>query len=170
MAEPSFVAEDLSNYSPPSPGLSISLDLYDLLVDQLPPSILPSEASSALASDSDLPPSILSSEASSALASDSDLPPSSSTKATKQTNLLGFFPKVPAKDVHTKWKKRKRDNEVKDREEYAERKQRDEAAQLHKLTNNRAMNRVSQKKRRDRLKEEKAVLSGSSVSSLGYIL
>jgi len=170
MAKPSSATEDLSNYSPPSPGLSLGLGFYDLLVDQPPLSILPSEASPAPASDSDLPSSVLPSEASSALASDSDIQPSSFTKATKQTNLLGFFPKVPAEVVYTKWWKRKRENEVGDKEEYAERKQKDEAEKLQKLTNKRTMNQISQKKQQDRIKEEKAALSGSSVSLLGYIL
>ena len=149
------VAEKCFDYSPASPSFSTNFDLCDLLVNQPPPSILPSEASSPLVSDSDLPP----------------LPP---IKAIKQTNLLNFFSKTPSTEHHTKWQKRKRDNKDKDREELAKRKQKGEAEKLHNLENKRAKNRVSQKKRRNRLKEEKATLSevgqDFSVSSLVYIL
>jgi hypothetical protein len=163
MVKSSSIAEDLSNYSPTSPTFSADLDLYDSLIDQPPPSILPSEASS-----------VLPSETSSALASDSDLPPSSSTKARKQTGLLHFFSKMPPEELHAKWQKRKRDNEDKDREEHAERKQKDEAAKLRKLAKRRAGNQIAQWKRRERLKEEKPMLSEAekspSVSLLCYPL
>jgi hypothetical protein len=155
VANSGFIAENLSNSSPPSPSFSADPDLYESLFNQPPPSILPSEASSAQASDS-------------------DLPPSSFTKATKQNNLLNFFSKVPSTELHARWQKRKRDNEDQDREDYMERKQKDEAERLCKLTNKRANNQVSQKKRRDRLKAEKAAFSeageDSSVSSLTYTL
>ena len=163
MASPSLVTEDLFYYTPASPSFSATLDPYDSLIDQPPPSILPSEASSALPS-----------ETSSALASDSDLPSLSSTKAVKQTDLLNFFSKMPSKEYHGQWQKRKRDNQDRDREEHAKRKQKDEAEKLRKLAKKRANNQVSQKKRRDRLKEEKAILSEAgqdpSVSSLIYTL
>ena len=158
-----FVAEDLSNYSPASPNFPTDYDCYDSLVNQPPPSTLPSEASSAIAS-----------EVSSAVASDSDLPSLSSTKATKQTHLLNFFSKMPSDQLHAKWQKRKRDNEDKDREEHAKRKQKDEAEKLHKLTTKRTNNKISQKKRRDRLKKEHMALptaeQNSSVSQLDYSL
>lgn len=47
--------------------------------------------------------SALTLETSSALASESDFPLFSSLKATKQTDLLNFFPKVPFKEFHAKW-------------------------------------------------------------------
>ena len=151
MADLSSVAEGLSNYPPTSPSFPTNPDLYDSLLDQPPPSILPSEASSAFTSDS-------------------ELPPPSSTKATKKTNLFNFFPKIPSDEPHARWQKRKRENEDKDEEERTEQKQREEAENLCKLTKKRANNRASQKKRRDRLKEEQAALSeaeqDSSVSSL----
>lgn len=180
MVNPTPVVEDPSDYSPTSPSFPDTPYLYDLLIDQPPPSILPSEASSAWASEpgsawasevSSIPASevssvlaseansALTSEAGSALASDSDLPLPSPTKATKQTDLHGFFSKVPSKEPHEKWRKRKRDDEDKDREKYAERKRRDEAEQLHKLVNKRLRNQVAQKKRRDRLRNEKATLA-----------
>jgi len=137
------VAEDLSDDSPASPSFSPNPDFYNLPVNHPPPSILPSEASSAITSEVS---SALASEASSAPASDSDLPPLSSTKTTKQTNLHKFFSKMPSNELHVKWQKRKRDNEDKDREEYAKRKQKDEAEKLHKLTTKRENNKVSQKK------------------------
>ena len=69
---------------------------------------------------------------------------------------------------------RKQDNKDKDRDELAKRKQKGEAEKLHNLENKRAKNQVPQKKRQDRLKEEKATLSevgqDFSVSSLVYIL
>jgi hypothetical protein len=169
------VAEESSNYSPASPSISLRSDIYELLVDQPPPSIFPSEASSVITSEASsvLPSeasSALASEVSSALASDSELPPLPSTKARKQTDLLNFFSKMPSDELHAKWQKRKRDNEDKDREEYAKRKQKNEAENLRKLTTKRANNQVSQKKRRDRLQKEKATLSkvvkDSSVSLL----
>jgi hypothetical protein len=185
------VAEESSNYSPASPSISLRSDIYELLVDQPPPSIFPSEASSVITSEASsvLPSeassalaseassalaseasSALASEVNSALASDSELPPLPSTKARKQTDLLNFFSKMPSDELHVKWQKRKCDNEDKDREEYVKRKQKNEAENLHKLTTKGANNQVSQKKRRDRLQKEKATLSkvvkDSSVSLL----
>ena len=151
MADLNSVAEGLSNYPPTSPSFSTGPNLYKSLLDQPPPSTLPSEASSALTSDY-------------------DLPPPSSTKATKQINLFNFFSKIPSDEPHARWQKRKQENEDKDEEEHTEQKQRDEAENLHKLTEKCANNKASQKKRWDRLKEEKAALSeaeqDSSVSSL----
>ena len=139
----------------------MNFDFYDFLMDQPPPSILPSEASSALPS-----------EANSPLASYSDLP--LPPKATKQTNLHNFFSKIPSTEHHTKWQKRKRDNEDEDKEKYAKRKQKGEAEKLYKLADKCAKNKISQKKRQDRLKEEKAELSEVGqdflVSSLVYTL
>ena len=151
MAGPSSAAGDASNYSPASPTFLPNPDLYDLLVDQPPPSILPSEASSPLASGS-------------------DLLPSSSTKATKQINLLGFFSKVPSSDLHANWQKRKRENEDKDSEEYAEWKKKDEAQQLHKLGDKYARNNVAQKKQWEKIKEQQAELPDPLVGLLGHIL
>lgn len=187
LADPSSIVEDWGNYSPASPNFPTNPYLYDLLVDQPPPSVLPSGASSALPSEAG---SVLPSEASSALpsevnspwvsgdnsplSSDSDLPPTSFTKATKQTNLFGFFSKVPSEDLHEKWQKRKRDNEAKDREEHMEQKQKDEAYKLRKLSRKRARNSISQRKRRARIREEEATLSeegkDSQVSSVIYTL
>ena len=150
MADLSSVAEGLSNYPPTNLSFPTNPDLYGSLLDQPPPSILPSEASSAFTSDS-------------------ELPPPSSIKATKKTNLFNFFPKIPSDEPHARWQKRKWENEDKDEEERTEQKQREEAENLHKLTKKRANNQASQK-RRDRIKEEQAALSeaeqDSSVSSL----
>ena len=167
MANLSPDAGDWADHSPVSPSFPTNPYLYDLLVDQPPPSTLPSgassaltsEASSALASEVNSPwtsgaNSALASEASSplasgansALTSDPDLPLPSSTKATKQTNLFGFFQKVAPEELHVKWQKRKRDNEDQDKEEFVERKRQDEADKLSKLVNKCARNSVSQKK------------------------
>ena len=155
------VADDLTHYSPVSPSFSFNSDFNDLLVNQPPPSTLPSEVSSALAS-----------EVTSPLVSDFDLPPLSSSKPTKQIDLHNFFSKTPSDEPHVKWQKRKQDNEDRDREEYAKRKQKDEAGKLKKLMVKRANNLISQKKRRDRLKKEKVELPTagqvSSVSLLDY--
>ena len=127
MANSSSVIEDWSNYSPASPSFSTNLDLYDLLINQPPPSLLPSEANSPLTSTS-------------------NLPPLSSTKATKQTNLFSFHSKTSPTKPHTERQKRKRENEDKNGEKYAKQKQKDEAEKLHKLTNKQANNQISQKK------------------------
>ena len=155
IANSSSVIEDWSNYSPASPSFSTNLDLYDLLINQPPPSLLSSEANSPLASTS-------------------NLPPLSSTKATKQTNLFSFYSKTSPTKPHTEWQKRKRENEDKNGETYAKQEQKDEAEKLHKLTNKQANNQISQKKWWDRLKKEKATLSkaeqDSSVSLFIYTL
>lgn len=164
MDDLSPTAEDLSNYSPASPSFSTNPDFYDLLVNQPPPSILPSsEASSIIASEVS---SALASEVNSAPASDSDLPPLTANKATKQTNLLGFFSKMPSDEHHAKWQKRKRDDEDRDREEYTKRKQRDEVEKAHNLTIRREKNKASQKKRRNRLKKEQTEAGQDSSVSL----
>ena len=137
------VADNLTDYSPVSPSFSFNPDFNDLLVNQPPPSTLLSEASSALASEVS---SALASEVSSPLASDFDLPPQSSSKPTKQIDLHNFFSKTPSDEPHVKWQKRKQDNEDRDREEYAKRKQKDEAGKLKKLMVKRANNQISQKK------------------------
>jgi len=162
----SSVVEDWSDHSPASPSFPTNSHHYDLLVDQPPPSILPSEASSPWISEASSP---WTSGVNSALASDSDSPPPP-TKAAKQTNLLGFFPKVSAEEPHTKWRKRKQDNEDMDRKEHAEHKQKDEADKLRKLKNKRARNKASQKKWRDRIREEKATLSEEGQDSLVSLL
>ena len=112
MADPSSIAENWGDYSPASPDFPASPYLYDLLVDQPPPSVLPSEAGSALPSEagSALPSETNSpwiSGDNSAHSSDLDLPPTSFTKETKQTNLFGFFSKVSLEEPHKKWQKRK---------------------------------------------------------------
>ena len=193
MANPSSDGEDWADYSPVNPSFPTNPYLYDLLVDQLPPSMLPSGASSALTSEAGSTPasespwtsgansalasefsSPLASGANSALTSDSDLPPPSSTKATKQSNLFGFFSKVSSEEPHARWRKRKQDNEDRDREEYAERKQKNDADKLQKLEKKRGNNNAAQRKRRKRIKEEEAALfeeeKGSPVSSLTYPL
>ena len=171
LADPSSIVEDWGNYSPASPNFPTNPYLYDLLVDQPPPSVLPSGASSALPSEVNSP---WVSGDNSPLSSDSDLPPTSFTKATKQTDLFGFFSKVPSEDLHEKWQKRKRDNEAKDRGEHMEQKQKDEAYKLCKLSRKRARNSISQRKRRARIREEEATLSeegkDSQVSSVIYTL
>ena len=155
-------------------------------MDQPPPFAFPSEASSALASESDLPydspmdqPSLSAfpSEADSAPASESDLLPLSSVKVTKQTGLLDFFSKMPVEEAQAKWQKRKQDNEERDREEYEERKRKDEVKRLHKQAHRREQNRLSQQKRRVRIKKDQAKVplqddmeQDSSVSSFCYSL
>ena len=169
MAEPSSTPEEWGDYSPASSYFPAGP--YDLLLDEPPPSALPSGASSALPSEVSSPwasgdnlalaseaSSLSAAEANSALTSDSDLPPTSFTKATKQTKLHGFFLKVPSEEHHLKWQKRKRDNEDKDREEHTKQKQKDEAHKLQKLSKKRENNSISQRKRRHRLKENKAAL------------
>jgi hypothetical protein len=139
-----LITEDLYNNPSPDP---IS---YDSPIDQPLSSAFPSETSSALASDS-------------------DLPPPSSTVATKQTGLLDFFLKIPGEEAHTRWQKRKRDNEDKDRKEYEERKQKGEAEKLYKLTNKRARNQISQAKHRlkkRKVKPQAGTEKDSSVSLL----
>ncbi|KAF9643805.1 hypothetical protein BDM02DRAFT_3219951 [Thelephora ganbajun] len=89
---------------------------------------------------------------SSALASDSDLPPS--TKATKQAGLLDFFSKVPSEEFHAKWRKRKRDNEERDREEYKKRMQRGVDERLHKKAHKREQNWLAQERRWRKVKEK----------------
>ena len=118
------------------------------------------------------PSSTFTSETSSAWASEPDLPLLSSVKATKQTGLLDFFSKVPSEEPHARWRKRKRENQEKDQEEYAERKKRDEAEKLRKQNHRREKNKISQKRRRERLKKEKdrAKLQDSSVSFFCYAL
>jgi hypothetical protein len=75
-ASSSNLPSPLSGFFPEgiSGPISSSSDFYDSPMDQPPSSAFPSKASSAVASDSEVP---------------------SSTKATKQTGLLNFFPKVP---------------------------------------------------------------------------
>jgi hypothetical protein len=67
------------------------------------------------------------------LSQKSDLPFPPSIKARKQTGLLDFFSRMPAKEVHEKWGKRKRENEDRDREEHAKLKWKEEAEKLQKL-------------------------------------
>src|SRR6202000_538240 len=109
--------------------------LHNSPIDQPPSSAFPSEANSALASDSELPP------------------PSS----TKQTGLLNFFSKIPTEEFHARWQKRKRDNEERDKEEYAERKRRGDAEVLYKKARRREQNRIAQNRRRERVKKEAKV-------------
>ena len=117
------MVKDLSDYPVSNPSLltedlimdfSIDPDLCNSPIDWPPSSTFVS--SSAFAS-----------ETSSALASELDLPLPSSPKAKKQVGLLDFFSKIPSEELHTRWRKRKRENEERDQEEYAEWKQKDEA-------------------------------------------
>lgn len=143
---PSLFAEsslDNSNNSSPSP------DPYDSPVDQPPSSAFPSEPSSALASDS-------------------EVPFSSSSKATKQTGLLDFFSKMPSGEFHARWRKRKRDNAERDREEYERQKMRDDEEKLHKKARRREQYRAAQNKQRNRLKAEKQV-AGKQDSSVSFL-
>ena len=93
--------------------LAINSDFCDSPIDQPPSSTFISDTSSAPVSES-------------------DLPPPSSPNAKKQTGLFNFFPKIPSEEFHTKWWKRKWENEERDQEEYAKWKQKDEAEKLHK--------------------------------------
>ena len=124
------------SYPSASLGLSDDPDGNDMQVDWPPSSTMPSETNSAAVSESDLP-----------------FP--SSIKARKQTGLLDFFSRMPAKEVHEKWRKRKRENEDRDREEHAKLKQKEEAEKLQKLEKRRANNRLSQARRRERLTRER---------------
>ena len=104
-------------------------------------------------SPNDPPSSAFPSGASSALTSDSEPLPASSTKASKQTGLGDFFSKIPAEELHTRWRKRKRDNEEKYREEHEERKRkanqdalqkknlRREQTELHKVNDGKSSRR-----------------------------
>jgi hypothetical protein len=107
-----------------------------------------------------------SAEPSSAAVSDSEFLQPTLLKATKQTGLLNFFSKIPPEEAHERWQKRKWENEGRDRVEYAKRKQKDEAGKLRKQAQKREQNRVSQGRRRERLKKEKGKmgLQDSSVS------
>ena len=164
---------DSSNYPSPSPGF-LSEDMHNTLysssgfhsspLDQPPSSVFPSEASSAIPLETGSP-----------LVSGSELQAPSSAKAAKQTDLLGFFSKVPPEQYHASWRKRKRDNEEKDREEFEIQKRKEEAEQLHKKAHRREQNRVAQSKRQEKLRGEAktkprdTVQHDSSVSSLSYI-
>jgi len=134
-------------------GSSIDPEFCDSPIDRPPSSAFTSETGSVWTSESELP----------------HLPP---VKATKQSGLFDFFPKIPSEELHTKWRKRKRENQERDQEEYAERKKRDEAEKLHKQARRREQNRVSQNRRRERIRKEKdkAKWQDSSVSLLCYIL
>ena len=129
----------------------------------------PSDGPDFCGSPVNQPPS--SAEPSSAAVSDSDLLQSTSIKITKQAGLLNFFQKIPAKEAHEKWQKRKQENEESNQAEYAKRKRKDEAEKLRKQVHRREQNRVSQGRRRERLRKEKdrVELQASSVS-LFYIL
>ena len=111
-----LTSEDANSPDSTSPSLGLltndlfsnpvpSSDFYDSPIDQPPSSAFPSEVSSALVSDSELLPS---------------------SSRIKQADLLGFFSKVPAEELYTKWRKRKRDNEEKYREEYEKKEKKDE--------------------------------------------
>ena len=73
-----------------------------------------------------------SAEPSSAVVSDSEFLQPTPLKPTKQTGLLNFFPRIPPEEACERWQKRKRENEERDRVEFAKRKQKDEAEKLHK--------------------------------------
>jgi hypothetical protein len=159
---PNSLTEDPFSYPSASLSLSDDPDGNDMQVDWPPSSTMPSETNSAIASETnsvveeDWPPSsTMPSETNSAAVSESDLLFPSSIKARKQTGLLDFFSRMPAKEVHEKWGKRKRENEDRDREEHAKLKQKEEAEKIQKLEKRRANNRVSQARRRERLTREK---------------
>jgi hypothetical protein len=135
----SWFAENSLNNSNNS---SASPNPYDSPVDEPPTSAFPSESSSPWASESEV------------------LLPSS-TKAAKQPGLLDFFSKIPSDEFHARWRKRKREDAEKDREEYEKQKKKEDAEQLHKKARRREQYRVSQSKRRSRLRAEKPVPSVS---------
>ena len=119
-------------------NMSSSSDLYNSPIDQPPSSAFPSGTSSALVSDS-------------------ELPPLSSTKAVNQTGLLDFFSKIPSEEFHARWRKRKRDNEERDKEDYEERKRKGDAELLHKKAHRREQNRIAQGRRREKLRKKAKV-------------
>ena len=91
----------------------------------LPPSSgMPSEVSSAVASDSDLLP----------------LPPSKSLKPIKQLGLSNFFTPISAGEAHAAWGKRKRGAQERDEEERAENMHQEEEWKKEKLSDIRERN------------------------------
>lgn len=154
-ASSSNLPSPLSGFFPEgiSGPISSSSDFYDSPMDQPPSSAFPSKASSAVASDSEVP---------------------SSTKATKQTGLLNFFPKVPTEQAYASWRKRKRENQEKDREEYEELKRQEKVEENKKKVHRCEQNQRAQQKRRSKFKKQPpAELDGaqhnSSVSSFSNV-
>ena len=163
--------EDPPDYPISNPSLSTEALIMDFSVDpDFCDSPIDRPPSSTFTSSS-----IFTSETSSAVASESNLSLPSSPKAKKQAGLLDFFSKIPSEEFHTKWRKRKRENEERDQEEYAEREQKGEAQKLRKQAHRRESNRISQGRRWEKLKKEKnnARLQDSFVSlfyDISYIL
>jgi hypothetical protein len=150
-----------SNHPSPTSDFSTNSLLYNS-----------SPSSDLCNSPTDHPPSsAFPSEASSALPSDSELLLPSSTKAVKQTGLLDFFSKIPAEELHSRWRKRKRDNEERDKEEYTERKRKEDAEVVRKKACRREQNQTAQSRQREKLKKEaKVELKGNTNqdSSVGF--
>ena len=128
MAEgsPDCLDSPISNSNPPAEDISME----------------PSDCPNFCGSPVNQPPS--SAEPSSAAISDSGLLQSTSIKITKQAGLLNFFQKIPAKEAHEKWQKRKWENEESNQAEYAKRKWKDDTEKLCKQVHRCEQNRVSQ--------------------------
>lgn len=155
--------------TPPTHDHSSSLDFPSHIPSPLTECLLNSPPSSPdfQGSPIDLPPtSAFPSETTSAVASDSEIPALPSAKAKQQTGLHDFFQKVPSEQLFASWRKRKRDNEERDKEEYLERKKNEEEEQLRKKARRRKQNQIAQRKRRSKLKKQANAESGddSSVS------
>lgn len=109
------------------------------------------------------------------MTSDSEPPISSSNKAVTQTGLLDFFSKVPSEELHACWRKRKRDNEERGKEEYAERKRRSDREVLQKMAHRHEQNQMAQSRRREKLRTkaktelEDNIKQDYSVSLISYI-
>jgi hypothetical protein len=101
----------------------------------------PSEVNSAVTSDSDLPPP-------------PPLPLFKPSKSIKQTGLSSFFSTIPAEQANAAWGKRKRENREMEDEKRAKVKRREEEWKEEKLLEKREGNRLSQQKRRDKIKQQ----------------
>ena len=119
-------------------------------------------------SGSDIPPHLplssnMPTEVSSAIASDSDLPP-----PPVQTNLLKFFSAVPADEAYSTWAKRKRDIQERDKEEHVEVVRQQEEWREKKCQKLRDRNRLSQQKHRKKIKnqEQKAGIQNEGQKQL----
>ena len=98
-----------------------------------------------------LPPSSnIPTEVSSAVASDSDLPP----LPTKQTGLLNFFSVVPGAEAYTVWAKRKRENQGKDEEEHAKVMRQEEEWRESKRQKLRDRKRLNQQNHRKKVMDQ----------------
>ena len=99
---------------------------------------VPSEVSSAVASDSDLPP----------------LPPSKPSKPVQQTGLLNFFSVIPGDEAHAAWGKRKRDNQERDKEERTRVMHQEEEWKQEKLLDMCGCNCLSQQKCHEKIQKQ----------------